>query len=95
MLGQGAALRTIGYGSGEPTRSSLPRANAYEMIWHGEAAGIKIGNHSFRAAGITAYLKNGTLEKAAAMANTPPLVPPSFTTDAVRRRAFTRWSALI
>jgi hypothetical protein len=36
------------------------------------AAGIatKAGNHSFRATGITAYLKNGgTLEKAAAMAN--------------------------
>ena len=36
------------------------------------AAGIatKLGNHSFRATGITAYLKNGgTLSKAAAMAN--------------------------
>lgn len=36
------------------------------------AAGIatKLGNHSFRATGITAYLKNGgTLEKAAQMAN--------------------------
>ena len=36
------------------------------------AAGLatKLGNHSFRATGITAYLKNGgTLEKAAAMAN--------------------------
>ncbi len=36
------------------------------------AAGIgtKIGNHTFRASGITAYLKNGgTLENAAAMAN--------------------------
>jgi integrase len=35
-------------------------------------AGVKarIGNHSFRATGITAYLKNGgTLEKAASMAN--------------------------
>jgi site-specific recombinase XerD len=35
-------------------------------------AGIatKIGNHTFRATGITAYLKNGgTLERAAAMAN--------------------------
>ncbi len=32
--------------------------------------GTKIGNHSFRATGITAYLKNGgTLENAAAMAN--------------------------
>ena len=30
----------------------------------------RIGNHSFRATGITAYLKNGgTLEKAAQMAN--------------------------
>jgi integrase len=36
------------------------------------AAGIgtKVGNHSFRATGITAYLNNGgTLENAAAMAN--------------------------
>jgi len=36
------------------------------------AAGIEteLGRHSFRATGITAYLKNGgTLEKAAAMAN--------------------------
>ena len=36
------------------------------------AAGIetKVGNHTFRATGITAYLKNGgTLEKAATMAN--------------------------
>ncbi len=37
-----------------------------------QAAGIatRVGNHSFRATGITAYLKKGgTLEKAAAMAN--------------------------
>ena len=36
------------------------------------AAGIRtrIGNHTFRATGITAYLKNGgTLEKAAMIAN--------------------------
>jgi integrase len=36
------------------------------------AAGVatKLGNHSFRATGITAYLKNGgTLEKAEGMAN--------------------------
>jgi integrase len=43
------------------------------MIGRGAlAAGTatKVGNHSFRATGITAYLKNsGTLEKAAAMAN--------------------------
>ena len=66
-------FRTIGRGTGKLTRTTLPQANAYAMIRRrAEAAGIKtkIGNHSFRATGITAYLKNGgTLEKAAAMAN--------------------------
>jgi integrase len=51
----------------------LPQTNAYAMIGRrAAAAGIatKIGNHTFRATGITAYLKNGgTLENAAAMAN--------------------------
>jgi site-specific recombinase XerD len=66
-------FRTIGRGTGQLTRTSLPQANAHAMIRRrAAAAGIetKIGNHSFRATGITAYLKNGgTLEKAAAMAN--------------------------
>jgi len=70
---KGPLFRTIGRGTGQLTRTSLPQANAYAMIRRrAEAAGIKtkIGNHSFRATGITAYLKNGgTLEKAAAMAN--------------------------
>jgi integrase len=56
-----------------PTRTELPQASAYETIGRrAAAAGIvsKLGNHSFRATGITAYLKNGgTLENAAAMAN--------------------------
>ena len=55
------------------TRTVLPQTNAYAMIRRrAAAAGIatKLGNHSSRATGITAYLKNGgTLEKAAAMAN--------------------------
>jgi site-specific recombinase XerD len=70
---KGPLFRTIGRGTGQLTRTSLPQANAYAMIRRrAEAAGIKtkIGNHSFRATGITAYLKNGgTLEKAASMAN--------------------------
>jgi integrase len=38
--------------------------------WRTSSVSTAIGNHSFRATGITAYLKNGgTLEKAAAMAN--------------------------
>jgi integrase len=70
---KGPLFRTIGRGTGKLTRTVLPQANAYGMIGRrSAAAGIatKLGNHSFRATGITAYLKNGaTLEKAAAMAN--------------------------
>ena len=70
---KGPLFRTIGRGTSKLTRAVLPQANAYAMIRRrGAAAGIatKLGNHSFRATGITAYLKNGgTLEKAAAMAN--------------------------
>jgi site-specific recombinase XerC len=66
-------FRTIGRGTGRLTATALPQANAHAMIRRrAAAAGIKtlIGNHSFRATGITAYLKNGgTLEKAASMAN--------------------------
>jgi site-specific recombinase XerC len=70
---KGPLFRTIGRGTGKLTRTVLPQANAYAMVRRRAAtAGIKtrLGNHSFRATGITAYLKNGgTLEKAAAMAN--------------------------
>jgi len=51
----------------------LPQANAYAMIQRrAKAAGVatRVGNHTFRATGLTAYLDNGgTLEKAARMAN--------------------------
>ena len=70
---KGPLFRTIGRGTGKLTRTVLPQANAYAMIGRrAAAAGIetKLGNHSFRVTGITAYLKSGgTLEKAAAMAN--------------------------
>jgi len=70
---KGPLFRTIGRGTGQLSRTVLPQANAYAMIRRrAAAAGIetKLGNHSFCATGITAYLKNGgTLEKAAAMAN--------------------------
>jgi site-specific recombinase XerD len=70
---KGPLFRTIGRGTGLLTRTPLPRANAYAMIGRrAAAAGIAtyLGNHSFRATGITAYLKNGgMLEKAAQMAN--------------------------
>jgi integrase/recombinase XerC len=66
-------FRTIGRGTGRLSETPLPQASAYQMVRRrAAAAGIMtaIGNHSFRATGITAYLKNGgTLERAAVMAN--------------------------
>ena len=70
---KGLLFRTIGRGTGRLSANPLLQANAYAMVRRrAAAAGIatRIGNHSFRATGITAYLGNGgTLEKAAAMAN--------------------------
>lgn len=70
---KGPLFRTIARGTGQLSATPLPQANAYAMVRRRAiAAGIatKIGNHTFRATGITAYLKNGgTLENAAAMAN--------------------------
>ena len=70
---KGPLFRTIERGRAVLTTTPLPQANAYAMIGRRAAgAGIatKIGNHTFRATGITAYLKNGgTLENAAVMAN--------------------------
>jgi integrase/recombinase XerC len=61
--------RATGRLAGNP----LPQANAYAMVQRrARAADIttKIGNHTFRATGVTAYLKNGgTLERAAQIAN--------------------------
>jgi hypothetical protein len=70
---KGPLFRTIGRGTGRLSATPLPQANAHAMVRRrASAAGIAtaIGNHTFRATGITAYLKNGgTLENAAAMAN--------------------------
>jgi integrase/recombinase XerC len=55
------------------TRTAMHQADAHAIIRRrAETAGVAtaIGNHSLRATGISAYLKNGgTLGKAAAMAN--------------------------
>ena len=70
---KGPLFRTIGRGTDQLTATPLPQANAYAMVRRRSTAAsiaTRIGNHSFRATGITAYLKNGgTLEKAAQMAN--------------------------
>ena len=66
-------FQTYSRATGRLTGNPLPQANAYAMIQRrARVAEIttKIGNHTFRATGVTAYLKNGgTLEKAAQMAN--------------------------
>jgi len=54
--------------TGKLTRKPLTQPDAYRMVQRrAKAAGIetRIGNHTFRATGITAYLKNsGKLEVA-------------------------------
>jgi len=66
-------FRTIRRGTGQLSETPLPQANAYAMVRRRAVAAdidTKIGNHTFRATGITAYLKSGgTLENAAVMAN--------------------------
>nr|WP_167108899.1 tyrosine-type recombinase/integrase [Sphingomonas oligoaromativorans] len=70
---KGPLFRTISRGTKRLSETPLPQANAFQMVRRrATAAGIAtaIGNHSFRATGITAYLQNGgTLERAAVMAN--------------------------
>ncbi|NTA40586.1 tyrosine-type recombinase/integrase [Agrobacterium salinitolerans] len=66
-------FQTIKRGTGRLSGAALAQAEAYAMIQRRAlAAGIStaVCNHTFRATGITAYLKNGgTLEKAANIAN--------------------------
>jgi integrase/recombinase XerD len=69
----GPLFRTAAGKTGALTENAMWQQDAYRMIQRRAAhAGIKtrIGNHTFRATGITAYLKNkGTLEAAQQIAN--------------------------
>ena len=71
----GPLFRTAAGRTGLLTAKPLWQQDAYRMIQRrAKAAGIqtRIGNHTFRATGITAYLKNnGTLETAQHIANLP------------------------
>jgi site-specific recombinase XerD len=66
-------FQTYSRATGLLTGTPLPQANAYAMIQRRAKSGgitTRVGNHTFRATGVTAYLKNGgTLECAAQMAN--------------------------
>jgi site-specific recombinase XerD len=69
----GPLFRTSAGRSGKLTANAMYQQDVFRMIRRRAAqAGIqtKIGNHTFRATGITAYLKNGgTLEMAQHIAN--------------------------
>lgn len=69
----GWLFRTAAGRTGSLTESQMWQQDAYRMIQRrAKAAGIKakIGNHTLRATGITAYLKNGgKLETAQQLAN--------------------------
>ena len=70
---KGPLFRTIKRGTDQLSNTPLHQSNAHAMVRRrAKAAGIgtQIGNHTFRATGITAYLQHGgTIEIAAAMAN--------------------------
>ena len=70
---RGPLFRSAKGKTGTLTDRPLRRNNALDMVKRrAVAAGLprRVCNHTFRATGITAYLKNGgTLEKAAAIAN--------------------------
>ena len=65
---EGPLFRTVAGRSGALTSRSLWQQDAYRMIQRRVRAsciGTRVNNHTFRATGITAYLKNqGTLEVA-------------------------------
>jgi site-specific recombinase XerD len=69
---KGPLFRTVERGTDRLSGRPLPPQNAWDMVRRrARQAGIqtRINNHTFRATGITTYLKNGgTLEKAANMA---------------------------
>jgi integrase len=61
---RGPLFRTVGGRTGRLTRQAMTQPDVYRMIQRRvEAAGVatKIGCHSWRARGITAYLENGGL----------------------------------
>jgi integrase len=70
---KGYLFRTVLGRTGNLSDRPMTQADAYRMIRRrASAAGVltKVGNHSFRATGITEYLKNGgKLEIAQQMAN--------------------------
>ena len=72
MIARGPLFRSVAWRTGELTGKPMNRVDAYRMIQRradGLGLRVRIGCHTFRATGITAYLEaGGTLENAQAMA---------------------------
>src|SRR3546814_5678792 len=70
---KGPLFRTIARSTKRLSDTPLPRANAFAMLRRRAAApgiGTAIGNHSFRATGMSTYVKNGgTFGTAPTLAN--------------------------
>ena len=94
---KGPLFRTIERGRGVLSTTPLPQANAYAMIGRrATGAGIetKIGNHTFRATGITAYLKKADrLRQPRRWPTTAPRAPRSSMTGEPTRSASMRANA--
>jgi hypothetical protein len=71
------------------TGNRMHRVDAWRMVQRRSVAAgliVHVGNHSFRATGITAYLNaGGTLENAQAMELTKAPAPQSFMTAPATR----------
>jgi integrase len=65
-------FETYSRATGRLTGNPLPQANAYAMIQRRAKSGgvtMRVGNHTFRATGVTAYLENGGTPERAQIAN--------------------------
>jgi integrase/recombinase XerD len=92
---EGPLFRTAAGKTGTLTGNPMWNADAYRMIQRrAKAAGLKtrIGCHTFRATGITTYLKNkGTLEHAQHMTNHESPCTTKLQIGGMRRFHSTRW----
>jgi integrase len=83
---KGPLFRSAEWKPGAPlTRRAISQSDVYRMIGRrAEAAGIKtkIGCHTFRATGITAYLKNGGWKSPRRSPRMSHHAPQGFTTGA-------------
>jgi integrase len=90
--GKTPLFRSVAGRTGMLTEKQMNRVNAWRMIQRRAAdlgTRVKIGCHTFRATGITAYLQaGGTLQKAQAMAaHESPRTPSSMTVRAMKSRS--------